>query len=153
VARELLAEKLARYLTFKRAAVHLAEVADGVQGRLLRPPTPPEGYHLPPLEALAPSEESTELVASMKDLLAQRRPPDTDHLTAARVSLTRQIAAIRRALIRERRMSFEEVFGKADRLVQAMTVFGLLTLMSQGEVEVDQDSVFGDIDIRLKDRR
>jgi chromatin segregation and condensation protein Rec8/ScpA/Scc1 (kleisin family) len=108
---------------------------------------------LPPLEALAPSEESTELVASMKDLLAQRRPPDTDHLTAARVSLTRQIAAIRRALIRERRMSFEEVFGKADRLVQAMTVFGLLTLMSQGEVEVDQDSVFGDIDIRLKDRR
>ena len=61
--------------------------------------------------------------------------------------MTRQIAAIRRRLAEHGRLSFDEVFGGEDPMVQAVTLLALLELLSRGDVRVSQRRPFADIEV------
>ena len=78
-------------------------------------------------------------------LIAGKRAPDTGHITQIKVELRRQISIVRRMLARKGRFSFNNIFGGEEPLVQALSLFALLELVSRGEVRVSQPRPFGDI--------
>jgi segregation and condensation protein A len=150
-AQALLVERMIRYRTFKCASAALRERLAENRGRLLRPPAPRRSRR-PSIEDLAGTQDPGSLAASLTRLLEQRRGPDTSHITPARVELRRQILAIRRLLGLHSRLSFDEVFGAEEPMTQAVTVFALLELLSEGAIRVSQNEPFGDIVVRARER-
>ena len=103
------------------------------------------------LERIAGSETIDSLVHHMLAVWARHRRPDTAHLTALRVEVKRQIGLLRRLLRSRSRLSFNEEFGEAEPLVQAVTVLAILNLVAKGEADVSQHQPFGDIEIMARE--
>jgi len=78
-------------------------------------------------------------------VIAHKGEPDSSHIVQAKVEVRRQIGLIRGLLAEKTRFSFNKVFGQEEPLVQALSVFALLDLLSRGEVRVSQAVAFGDI--------
>ncbi len=148
-AREQLFLRLCEYSKFKAASVWLRSRGEEAAGCRLRAPERARRRRLPPLEAIAGTGDPMVLRGAVIRLLEARREPDTSHLPDLKVELQRQIRIIRRVLARRGRLSFERVFGGEPPLVQALSLFALLDLVSRGEVRVSQPRPFADIEVYL----
>jgi segregation and condensation protein A len=150
-ARDQLLARLFEYSKFKAAASRLRDlgVENGVC--MLRGPEREPTRPLPPLDAIAGSEDAMRLREAMMRTLENRREPDTAHIIQTKVELQRQIRIIRGVLARRGKFSFNSVFGGEEPLVQALSLFALLDLLARGEIRVSQNENFADIKVRLRD--
>lgn len=151
--RDELLERLVTYRQYKGAAASLRERLTDQRGRLVRRPSRLRRQVPAPADEVAGSMDPAALAAALLRLLEARREPDASHVAVPRVDLPRQIARIRHLLNQNNRFSFEEVFGREEPLVQAVTLFALLELFSHGMVHVAQRRTFGDIVVRRKEVR
>ena len=149
-ARDLLVDRLLRYHRFKLAAGALRERLHDQEGRLVRPPERERRKTLPPPERLAGSLDPEALRRAMARLVEARRGPDTSHVAVVRVDLTRQMGVLRRLLAERRRVSFDEVFGAEEPMVQAVSLFALLELLAEGAVRVSQRRPLADIIVEAR---
>ncbi len=144
-AREQLLSRLFEYSKFRSAAVQLRESAEAAAAALLRAPAAHPRRRLPALEDIAGTGDVMELHDCLVRLVGSKRDPDTGHIAQIKVELRRQISIIRRVLAKKGRLSFNSIFGGEEPLVQALSLFALLELVSRGEVRVSQSRPFGDI--------
>ena len=73
--------------------------------------------------------------------------PDTSHIRPT-VSLERRLGVLRELLRRRTPVDFDELFGREDRLTQAVTIFALLEMHKRGEASWEQSELFGPITIK-----
>lgn len=144
-ARDQLLARLFIYSQFKAASLRLRDIGEAGSVSLLRRPLGQARVVLPSVEEIRSSGDPTELSANLTRLLAQKADPDSSHLAEVKVELRKQIEKVRKLLGKQERFSFNEVFGAEQPLVQALSVFALLDLMSRGEVKIRQAKLFGDI--------
>ncbi len=144
-ARDELLRRLFEYGKFRSAALHLRDAAEAAAAALLRAPAAQPRRRLPALEDITGTGDVMELHDCLVRLIASKRAPDTGHITQIKVELRRQISIVRRVLARKGRFSFNNIFGGEEPLVQALSLFALLELVSRGEVRVSQPRPFGDI--------
>ncbi len=144
-ARDELLRRLFDYGKFRSAALHLREAAEAAAGALLRAPASRPRRTLPALEDITGTADVMELHDCMVRLIASKRDPDTGHIAQIKVELRRQISIVRRVLAKKGRFSFNSIFGGEQPLVQALSLFALLELVSRGEVRVSQSRPFSDI--------
>jgi len=64
----------------------------------------------------------------------------------SRVTVAERLAYLR-ALLRRGSFSFDEAVTRADRVTVAVTLYALLELYKQGELDWSQDEPFGEITI------
>ena len=147
LARDLLVERLLRYRQFKGAAAALGEQLAAQRGRRLRAPSRDARRLVTPEDEMTAAYDPARLRHALGRLLSARRELDTSHVALIRVDMTRQIAAIRRRLAEHGRLSFDEVFGGEDPMVQAVTLLALLELLSRGDIRVSQRRPFADIEV------
>lgn len=85
-------------------------------------------------------------LAEALKLLAEE-PPDfrTDHITMVTANIWERMKAIRAALREKDTVRFDEIIAGSDRMTQAVTFFALLEMYNSGELEVEQDDLFGQI--------
>ncbi len=150
-ARDQLLARLFEYSKFKAAAARLRELGERSSVCVLRAPEQEPLRVLPPLDTVAGSEDAMRLREAMLRVLENRREPDTGHIIQTKVELQRQIRIIRGILARHGKFSFNSVFGGEEPLVQALSLFALLNLLSRGEIRVSQTENFADIRVRVRD--
>jgi len=144
-AREELVIRLITYKKFKEAASWLRARHDYTRHWRFR--TAP----LPKIAGRAEDEEvphkydPSKLTDALKVLLAE--PPEirTDHMTKVTANVWEQMKAIRLAVRHQAKVAFEDIVGDADRVTQAVTFFALLEMFNSGELEVEQEQLFGTI--------
>ena len=147
-ARDQLLERLFVYSQFKAAAEHLLDLARASGSSMLRVSRDPAKIVLPPLEDVAGTGDAHELREGLARVLAQKGDPDASHLAETKVELRKQISKVKRLLSGRQSFSFNEVFGAEQPLVQALSLFALLDMLSRGEIKVQQPRVFGDIVVK-----
>jgi segregation and condensation protein A len=145
--QEAAEELLARMLDAKRyraAAEHLGVLLaaeDGVRFRSVPVPASvrraivhqTEGQHDPQL-----------LGEAVGRLLLMPPTINVRHIATHRVSVAERLAHLRN-LLRRGAFSFDEAVRGADRMTVAVTLFALLELYKQGEVDCQQQEAFGEI--------
>jgi segregation and condensation protein A len=146
-------ELLARMLEYRRyhdAAAHFTELFEANRDRMYRrAPLPPELRRVS-LEAARPVYDADRLGAAIGGLMRMPEAPDTSHIRPT-VSLERRLGVLRELLRRRPALDFDEMFGKEDRLTQAVTIFALLEMHKRGEASWDQRDTFGPITIKPLD--
>jgi segregation and condensation protein A len=147
-ARDQLLARLFVYTQFKAAAARLRELGEANGQSLMRGALGEVKVKLPPLEEIVGSGDLCELRDCLVRVIAHKGDPDTSHIVQTKVELRRQIGVIRGILGKESRFSFNKVFGGEEPLVQALSLFALLDLLSRGEIRVRQAQAFGDIVVR-----
>ncbi len=143
-AREELVIRLITYKKFKEAAAWMRARHDVT--RLWRYRAAP----LPKMERTIEEEvphkyDPSKLTDALKVLLAE--PPEirTDHMTKVTANVWEQMKAIRLAVRHQAKVAFEDIVGDADRVTQAVTFFALLEMYNSGELEIEQEQLFGRI--------
>ena len=149
-ARDQLLDRLFIYSRFKAAAVYLRELGEANSCTLMRGALGEKRVVLPSLGEISLTGEVGDLQEALQRVLTHKGDPDTSHLPDARVQLRRQIALIRDLLTSQASFSFNKVFGAEQPLVQALSIFALLDMVSRGEVRVQQPDVFGDIVVKTR---
>jgi segregation and condensation protein A len=145
-AEELLARML-EYRRYRGAAEHLDELfIDNREYGYRSAPLPPELRRVA-LGAAKAAYEPDLLAASIGDLLRVPPKPDTSHIRPT-VSLEARLRILRDLLGQRRSLDFDEIFGKEEKLTQAVTLFALLEMHKRGEATWDQDDVFGAITVK-----
>ncbi len=144
-ARDQLLERLFVYSQFKAAALHIRERGEASSASMMRGALGQARMMLPSVQDIAGTGDPAELRDSLQRVLSNHSPPDTSHLAETKVELRRQISLIKGLLSSEGGFSFNKVFGAEQPLVQALSVFALLDMLSRGEIKVQQARVFGDI--------
>ncbi len=152
-ARDQLLERLFVYSQFKAAATRLREIGEYSAASVLRGAQGQAKVVLTPEEQIAGAGDVVELRDSLRRVLAQQGDPDTSHLAETKVELRRQIELIKELLGSQTSFSFNKVFGAEQPLVQALSLFALLDLLSRGAVRVSQTQVFGDILVKRSETR
>ena len=150
-ARDQLLARLFEYSKFKAAAQGLRLLGEVAGASLLRVPLAAPRRRLPALEDIAGSADAMELRERLAYLLESKSPPDTSHIPQIKVELQRQIRIIRGVLARRGHFSFNRIFAGEEPLVQALSVFALLDLLSRGEIRVSQREPFGDIHVSIRE--
>jgi segregation and condensation protein A len=144
-ARDQLLARLFEYSKFRGASLVLRELGVAGSSCRLRAPAGQAKRRLASLEDIAGTEDALQLRDQVLRLLESKRPPDTSHIAQIKIELRRQTRIIRGILARHRRFSFNNTFGGQPPLVQALSLFALLDLLSKGEVRVTQHELFGDM--------
>lgn len=144
-AREELVIRLITYKKFKDAAGWLRERLGATRHWHYRAAPLPRLIKRAEEEEIPHKYDPVRLVDSLKVLLAE--PPElrTDHMARVTVNVWERMKAIRNALREKPKVDFDEVVGKADRVTQAVTFFALLEMFNTGELEVEQERLFGQI--------
>ncbi|MCL4472737.1 MAG: segregation/condensation protein A [Actinobacteria bacterium] len=144
-AREELVIRLITYKKFKEAAAWLRARHD--VSRYWRFRAAP----LPKIAGRAADEEvphkydPSKLTGALKVLLAEPPEIHTDHMTKVTANVWEQMKTIRQAVRHKAKVAFDEIVGGADRVTQAVTFFALLEMYNSGELEVEQEQLFGRI--------
>lgn len=152
-ARDQLLSRLFRYGQFKAAGERLRRIGEDNYGAMMRHPAGETRRRLAPLEEIAGSGDVMQLRERLVRLVDSKREPDTSHVAQVKVDLQRQVRIVRGVLARHGRFSFDSVFGGEEPLVQAVSLFALLDLLSRGEIRASQSQVFGDILVRTVQTR
>jgi segregation and condensation protein A len=143
-------ELLARMLDARRyraAADHLRERLAAEHGVRFRDAPVPANLRRTIAQPVEGSQSPDLLGQAIGRLLL--RPPaiSLGHIGVPRVSVAERLAHLRRLLARGA-FGFDEAVQGADRITVAVTLFALLELYKQGEVDWQQDESFGEISIR-----
>ncbi len=133
---------------FRRLSSVLADRmadADLMMPRTAGPPS--ELAHLyPDLMAKITPKALQEAAAS---LLAPSRFVDLTHVTPIRFTLSDAVAAVRDRLLRTPQSSFRDLLADCEeRLEMVVRFLALLELYREGQVELEQAEVFGEIQVR-----
>lgn len=150
-ARDQLLERLFVYSQFKAAAMRLREAGEVNGASVMRGSLGQAKVILPSEDEIAGTGDLGELRDSLRRVIAHKGDPDTSHLPDARIQLRGQIRLIKDLLASQQSFSFNKVFGAEHPLVQALSVFALLDMLSRGEIRVHQAQVFGDIVVRRRE--
>lgn len=143
-AREELVLRLITYRKFKQAAEWMAERFS--QTSLWRFRAAPLPKFARRVEPEVPRKYGAErLRDAIANLLAEPPVIRTDHMTRVSVTVWERVKAIRDALRGRQKVTFEEVVGDADRITQAVTFFAMLDLFNRGELDIEQEQLFGRI--------
>jgi segregation and condensation protein A len=112
---------------------------------------PPEFAHLYPDLMERVTVEALRAVAV--DLLAPRRELDLSHVSPIQASLSDALRAIRERLTANPESHFRDLVEECSERIQVVVRFlALLELYREGEVELSQAEVFGEIMIRWQHR-
>ncbi len=152
-ARDQLLARLFEYSKFKAASLRLRELGEANAGCAFRGPAGEATRHLPPLGEIVGTGDVMDLRDSLTRLLKAKAEPDTSHIAQVKVELQHQIRIIREVLAKRSRFSFNRIFGGEQPLVQALSVFALLELLSRGEIRASQAEPFGDIVVRVREHK
>jgi segregation and condensation protein A len=147
-------ELLARMLDAKRfraAAEHLGELLAREHGVRFRCAPPPPELRRAIVPAGEGELEPALLGQAIGRLLVMPPTISLRHIAVNRVSVAERLAHLR-ALLRRGSFSFDEAVQGADRMTVAVTLFALLELYKQGEVEWQQQEAFGEIAISGRPR-
>lgn len=147
---EAIDELLARLLEYRRysaAAAALVERFEAERGYLYRAAPLPPALRQVAVDAAVAVYDPEQLGAALGDLLTPPPEVDVSHIRPT-VSLEKRLRALRDALKRSASVDFDEQFGDADRLTQAVTLFALLEMYRRGEATWRQTEAFGPIEIR-----
>ena len=144
-AEELLARLLDAH-RYRAAAAHLRErLANEACHRFRSAPRPPSLRRAPLSEAGAVYDPAL-LARALGGLLQIPEPVDVRHMVGSRVTVAERLAHLR-ALLRRGSFSFDEAVARADRVTVAVTLYALLELYKQGELDWSQDEPFGEVTI------
>lgn len=143
-AREELVARLITYKKFKDAAAWLAgRFKETRHWRFRQAPLPQVARRMEP--EVPQRYEPSRLADAIRLLLAEPPEVRTDHITHITVSVWERMKSIRAALRGRSRVAFDELVGDSDRMTQAVTFFALLEMFNSGELEVEQEKLFGQI--------
>ncbi len=144
-AEELLARLLDAH-RYRAAATQLRERLAAQEGHRFRSaPLPPALRRASLTEADAAYDPAV-LARAIGSLLRVPEPVDVRHMVGSRVTVAERLAHLR-ALLRRGSFSFDEAVARADRVTVAVTLYALLELYKQGELNWSQDEPFGEITI------
>ncbi|MBE0428246.1 MAG: segregation/condensation protein A [Thermoleophilia bacterium] len=144
-AREELVIRLITYKKFKDASNWLRQRFDHTRHWCFRSAPPPRLVRTAGDEEVPHKYEPARLAEALKVLLAEPPRVSTDHMTRVTVSVWERMKAVRDALRTRAELDFDEVAGSADRVTQAITFFAILEMLNAGELEVEQEKLFGQI--------
>jgi segregation and condensation protein A len=153
--QEAAEELLARMLDAKRyraAAAHLGELFAAEHGVRFRSAPPPAELRRAIVHDAEASQDPGVLGQAIGRLLTMPPQISLRHIAIHRVTVAERLAHLRRLLRRGGSFSFEEAVDGADRMTVAVTVFALLELYKQGELDWEQGESFGEIAIRGRPR-
>ena len=144
-AREELVIRLITYKKFKEAAAWLRARYDVSRHWRFRAAPLPKIAVRPAGEEAPHKYDPSKLTDALKVLLSE--PPEirTDHMTKVTANVWEQMKAIRTAVRDRAKVAFDEIVGGADRITQAVTFFALLEMYNSGELDVEQEQLFGRI--------
>ena len=147
-------ELLARLLDAHRYRA----VADSLKERLEREsPFRFRAAPLPPALRRAPLQEAhavygpRALGEALGWLLKPPERVDVRHIPVSRVTVAERLTHLRSLLVRGT-FSFEEAVRDADRVTVAITVYALLELYKQGELDWTQQQPFGEVTVQARER-
>jgi segregation and condensation protein A len=143
-AAEELLQRLLDAHRFRSAAQHLGALLAAESGYRYRSAPLPVRLRkaaLPEATAVYPPERLAKAIGSLLVL-----PPEVDvrHIPVPKVSVAARLAHLR-TLLRRGSFSFDEAVAEADRVTVAVTIFALLELYKQGELNWTQDRPFAEI--------
>ncbi len=139
-ARDQLLARLFEYSKFKTAAESLRELGD--ENSAPAPAAAGAHHHSASgrrWTAWPAARTPCSLREAMVRVLENRREPDTTHIIQTKVELQRQTRIIRGILARHGKFSFNAIFGGEEPLVQALSLFALLDLLSRGEIRASPE--------------
>ncbi|MBI5870318.1 MAG: segregation/condensation protein A [Actinobacteria bacterium] len=144
-AREELVIRLITYKKFKEAAAFMRARHDVTRHWRYRSAPLPKIATNAAEQEVPHKYQPAKLTDALKVLLAE--PPEirTDHMTRVTANVWEQMKAIRLAVRHQAKVAFEDIVGDADRVTQAVTFFALLEMFNSGELEVEQEQLFGRI--------
>src|SRR5947209_6359176 len=142
-AEELLARLLDAH-RYRAAAAHLQQVLEAQQGYRFRSAPLPPALRRAPLEEAAAVYDPRQLGAALGDLLHVPAPVDIRHIAMPKVTVAERLAHLR-ALLRRGSFTFDDAVAGADRVTIAVTLFAVLELYKQGELDWLQEEPFGEI--------
>jgi segregation and condensation protein A len=147
---EAAGELIARLLDahrYRSAACVFAGRLDAESGFRFRQAPPPPWLRRAVLPAAEAIYDPARLGRAIGVLLTPLPEVDVRHMPVSRVSVAERLRHLR-ALLRGGSFSFEQAVGCADRVTVAVTLFALLELYKQGELEWSQAECFGEISVR-----
>lgn len=143
-AREELVARLITYRKFKEAAAWLAgRFAETRHWHFRQAPLPKVARRTEP--EVKQRYGAARLADAIGLLLAEPPQVRTDHITQITVNVWERMKAIREAVRKKSRVAFDDLVGDSDRMTQAVTFFALLEMFNSGELEVEQEQLFGQI--------
>jgi segregation and condensation protein A len=145
-AEELLARLLDAH-RYRAAANHLAERLAAQTGYRFRSAPLPPALRRAVLPEAGAVYDPAVLARAIGTLLALPEPVDIGHMASPTVTVAERLSHLR-ALLRRGSFSFDEAVGRADRVTVAVTLFAVLELYKQGELDWTQEEPFGEIEIR-----
>ena len=150
-AEELLARLLDAH-RYRAAANHLREHLAGQEGHRFRSASLPPSVRRASLEDAAAVYEPAILAKAIGGLLHIPEPVDVRHMVGARVTVAERLAHLR-TLLRRGSFNFDEAVARADRVTIAVTLYAVLELYKQGELNWTQDEPFAEITIEPRAAR
>ena len=144
-AEELLARLIDAH-RYRAAATHLRERLAAEAGHRFRSAPLPPSLRRTPLSEAGAVYDPALLARALGGLLQIPEPVDVRHMVGSRVTVAERLAHLR-ALLRRGSFSFDEAVAQADRVTVAVTLYALLELYKQGELDWSQHEPFGEITI------
>ncbi|MFA5809960.1 MAG: segregation/condensation protein A [Thermoleophilia bacterium] len=144
-AREELVIRLITYRKFKEAAAWLRAHYDVTRHWHYRAAPLPKIVTRTAEEEVPHKYDPGRLTDALRVLLAEPPQIKTDHMARVTANVWEQMKAIRTAVCHQAKVSFEDIVGDADRVTQAVTFFALLEMFNSGELEIEQERLFGQI--------
>ncbi len=146
-AEELLA-RMVEYARYRGVADDLRRRLELESGfRYRSAPLPPHLRRVA-LDAAVKAYDPSLLARAVGDLLRVPEAPDVRHIASPTVALEARLEHLRELLGTSGRFGFDDAVAGADRLTEAVTLFALLELYKNGEVDWDQPEPFGPIAVR-----
>jgi segregation and condensation protein A len=142
-AEELLARLLDAH-RYRAAANHLQERLAAEAGYRFRSAPLPGFLRRASLQGASAVYDPVVLGRAVGELLRLPEPIDARHIATPKVSVAERLAHLR-MLLRRGSFSFDEAVASADRITVAVTLFAVLELYKQGEIDWRQDQPFGEI--------
>ncbi|HUE26726.1 MAG TPA: segregation/condensation protein A [Solirubrobacteraceae bacterium] len=144
-AEELLARLLDAH-RYRAAANYLAQRLASESGHRFRSAPLPAFLRRASLADAHAVYDPATLAAAVGDLLRSPEPVDVRHMPAPRVSVAERLEHLRH-LLRRGSFTFDEAIARADRVTVAVTLFAVLELYKQGELDWTQQRPFDEIRI------
>ncbi len=142
---EALIRQLTEYRAFKQASAMLDELCKQAQGIFTRLP---EEFVLPPQEVILTESSVDELREAFFAVLNREMPQQTisplaQHVNADRFTVRRQLVKIRKILLENNTIAFEELFeAGSPKLERIVTFMALLEMLVYGEIRIKQRAPF-----------